>query len=59
MSYISMPSFRALFIQYKLRPAKQEQALFALTCIVFGTVFRSAISSVVFYAPSFNFEIHV
>ena len=36
MSYISMPSFRALFIQGKLRPAKKEQALFALTCIVFG-----------------------
>ena len=36
MSYISMPSFRALFIQGKLRSAKKEQALFALTCIVFG-----------------------
>ena len=36
MSYISMLSFRALFIQGKLRSAKKEQALFALTSIVFG-----------------------
>lgn len=46
MSYISMPSFRALFIQGKLRSAKKEQALFALTCIVFYDALQSIIGCV-------------
>lgn len=59
MSYISMPSFRALFIQYKLRPAKKEQALFALTCIVFYAVLQSIIGCVALYTQLTDFEMHV
>lgn len=59
MSYISMPSFRALFIQGKLRSAKKEQALFALTCIVFYAALQSIISCVARYTQLTDFEMHV
>ena len=59
MSYISMPSFRALFIQDKLRPAKQEQALLALTCIVFYDALQSIIGCVARYTQLTDFEMHV
>ena len=55
MSYISMPSFRALFIQDKLRPAKQEQALLALTCIVFYDALQSIIGCVARYTQLTDF----